>query len=168
MEAIQSFRLIGNIDTHEITCHHGVDGKDIMFWEDIERVFPGIKIVPLRIQHYPDVVLDVVLSTGSIEHPTAMTPICVPNVDRVVEGLQVTPSSPLAEISHRGVSVSTLSSTPFPSSHSGINSGSKTKLTFKDVVALAQEKAHESEIEQRLIASMAPEIQERLRASSAY
>ncbi|KAF9928868.1 hypothetical protein BGZ65_006070, partial [Modicella reniformis] len=159
MEATQSFRLIGKLDTHGITCHRGVDGKNVVLLEDIEQVFPGIKIVPFRIQHYPDVVLDVVISTNdSVEHPTARTPICVPNMNRVVEGLQVTSPPPLAETS----------STPFPSSHSGLKSGSKIKLTFKNVVELAQKKAHESEIEQRLISSMPREIQEQLRASSAY
>ncbi|KAF9991344.1 hypothetical protein BGZ65_000791, partial [Modicella reniformis] len=76
-------------------------------------------------------VLDVVLSTavtnGSVEHATAMTPIYVPNAERVVEDL----------------------------------SDSKIKLTFKDVVALAQKKAPESEIEQQLISSMPLEIQAR-------
>ncbi|KAF9999301.1 hypothetical protein BGZ65_005321, partial [Modicella reniformis] len=91
MEATQSFRLFGKSDTHEITCHR-VDGKNVVLWEDIEQVFPGINV----------------------------------------------------------------------------KSASKTKLTFGDAAALAQKKAHESEIEQRLISSMTPEIQERLRASSVY
>ncbi|KAF9923763.1 hypothetical protein BGZ65_008687, partial [Modicella reniformis] len=159
MEATQSFRFIGKSDTHEITCHRGVDEKNIVLWEDIERVFPGINVMPLRIQHYPDVVLDVVLSTAvtnaSVEHPTAMTPICIPNAESVVEGLQVKPP-PFT------------SHDPFPSSHSDVKSGSKIKLTFKDVVPLAQKKSPESEIEQRLISSMAPEIRVRVRASSIY
>ncbi|KAF9943972.1 hypothetical protein BGZ65_012897, partial [Modicella reniformis] len=72
-----------------------------------------------------------------------------PNAERV-EGLQVTPP-------------------PFTShnlsSHSDVKSGSKTKLTFKDVVVLTQKKAQESEIEQRLLTSIAPAIQAPLQVS---
>jgi hypothetical protein len=42
MEDTQSFRLVESSDTMEITLHH-VDGQNIVYWEDIERVFPGAK-----------------------------------------------------------------------------------------------------------------------------
>lgn len=44
MEETQSFRLIGNINIEEIPCDH-VDGQYIIYWEDIEHVFPGVKHV---------------------------------------------------------------------------------------------------------------------------
>jgi hypothetical protein len=42
MEDIQSYRLDEAMDTTEITLHH-VDGQNIVYWEDIERAFPGVK-----------------------------------------------------------------------------------------------------------------------------
>ncbi|KAF9079838.1 hypothetical protein BGX23_003095 [Mortierella sp. AD031] len=85
MEDTQSFRLIGNTDILEILVD-SVGGQNVVYWEDIKQVFPGVKhvqkgkvviimlkdsegfsIVPHRIKHYPGVVLDVVLST-TIEH----------------------------------------------------------------------------------------------------
>ncbi|KAF9173558.1 hypothetical protein BGX21_004015 [Mortierella sp. AD011] len=81
MEDTQLFRLIGKMDIEEITCDN-VDGQNIVYWEDIEQVFPGVKhvkngrvtinmmrdsnrirVVPHCIKHCPGVVLDVVLST---------------------------------------------------------------------------------------------------------
>ncbi|KAG0278930.1 hypothetical protein BGZ96_002145, partial [Linnemannia gamsii] len=92
MEDTQSFRLIETMNTVEITPKH-VDGQNIVYWEDIEQVFPGVKyvkdgkvainimrdsdgirIVPHRIEHRPGVVLDVVLST-TVEHALVDSPI---------------------------------------------------------------------------------------------
>ncbi|KAK5809404.1 hypothetical protein F5H01DRAFT_381781 [Linnemannia elongata] len=93
MEETQSFRLIGKMDIVEITASY-IGGQNIVYWEDIEQVFPGVKyvrngkvavnrlrdsdgirIVPHRIKHCPGVVLDVVLSTtveyGSIDSSMA-------------------------------------------------------------------------------------------------
>jgi hypothetical protein len=44
MKDTQSFRLIEATDTTEITLHH-IDGQNIVYWEDIERAFPGVKLV---------------------------------------------------------------------------------------------------------------------------
>lgn len=44
MEDTQSFHLIETTDTVEITLHH-VEGQNIVYWEDIERTFPGVKRV---------------------------------------------------------------------------------------------------------------------------
>lgn len=44
MEDTQSFRLIETMNTVEITLNH-VDGQNIVYWEDIEQVFPGVKRV---------------------------------------------------------------------------------------------------------------------------
>ncbi|KAF9308043.1 hypothetical protein BGZ91_008001, partial [Linnemannia elongata] len=80
MEETQLFRLIGNKDIEDIPCDL-VAGQYLVYWEDIEQVFPGVKhvkngkvtvtmmrdlnrlrIVPHCIKHHPGVVLDVVLS----------------------------------------------------------------------------------------------------------
>ena len=44
MEKTQPFRLIGNKDILEILVNT-VDGQDVVYWEDIEQVFPGAKHV---------------------------------------------------------------------------------------------------------------------------
>ncbi|KAF8933520.1 hypothetical protein BGZ47_010838 [Haplosporangium gracile] len=81
MDETQSFRLSGATDVKNI----GVDivnGQNVIYWEDIEQVFPRvgyicngssvvklvrdsnqIRIVPHCIKHYPGVILDVILST---------------------------------------------------------------------------------------------------------
>ncbi|KAF9284702.1 hypothetical protein BGZ88_009832 [Linnemannia elongata] len=83
MEVTQSFRLIGSKDIEDIPCGH-IAGQYVVYWEDIEQVFPGVKhikngnvtvtmmrdpnrlrIVPHCIKHYPGVVLDVVLSSAA-------------------------------------------------------------------------------------------------------
>jgi hypothetical protein len=44
MEDTQSFRLIGGRDVVEIAVNH-VHGQHIIYWEDIEYIFPGVKYV---------------------------------------------------------------------------------------------------------------------------
>jgi len=44
MEPTQSFRLIGGTDTVEISCDY-VDGQNVIYLEDIELVFHGVKHV---------------------------------------------------------------------------------------------------------------------------
>ncbi|KAI8599884.1 hypothetical protein EDD21DRAFT_432081 [Dissophora ornata] len=40
----QSFRLIGNLDIENITLGN-VNGQNVVYWEDIQQVFPGVKYV---------------------------------------------------------------------------------------------------------------------------
>jgi hypothetical protein len=42
MEDTQSYRLFESTDIMEITLHH-TDGQSVVYWEDIERAFPGVK-----------------------------------------------------------------------------------------------------------------------------
>jgi len=44
MEATQSFRLAGGTEVEEVSCSH-VNGQTVVYWEDIELVFPGVKRV---------------------------------------------------------------------------------------------------------------------------
>jgi hypothetical protein len=44
MVTTQSFRLLGKSDLKDIICDQ-VDGENVVFWEDIEQVFPGVKYI---------------------------------------------------------------------------------------------------------------------------
>ncbi|KAI8605918.1 hypothetical protein EDD21DRAFT_400861 [Dissophora ornata] len=87
MEDTQSFRLIGKSDIEKIPLDN-VNGQNIVYWWDIQQVFPGVKqlkngevtvtmmrdshkniIEPYCIKHCPNVVLEVVLSTISTPNP---------------------------------------------------------------------------------------------------
>ncbi|KAF9088923.1 hypothetical protein BGX27_002596, partial [Mortierella sp. AM989] len=191
MDETQSFRLIRTTDIVDITVSH-VGGQNIIYWEDIKQVFPGVKyvqngkvaitmlrdsdgarIMPHRIKHCPGVVLDVVLPTAG-EHvhvDLLMTTPCLDPTDaatedKVVEGLQITPTP--AEAPVDDISVSTMLATPLllPSSaFSSIAAATKTELSLKQIVNLASKKALESKIEQRLLLSLAPEVQAQVRGS---
>ncbi|KAH7049602.1 hypothetical protein BKA57DRAFT_492290 [Linnemannia elongata] len=193
MEDTQSFRLIESTDIEEITCYH-ISEQNVVYWEDIEQVFPGVKhvkndkvtismlrdsngvrIVPHRIKHHPGVVLDVVLSTTAKHIPTNLSvatpglaptdiqasfpasPLTNPSIlataeDKAVEALEVT-SMP-AEAPASDILTSTVSST-FPAT-------SKAVPSFRQIVR----KAQAFQVEQRFISSLAPDIQERIKASS--
>ncbi len=44
MEEMQSFRLVGSTDVEEITCCR-VGEQNVVYLEDNEQVFPGVKHV---------------------------------------------------------------------------------------------------------------------------
>ncbi|KAF9961236.1 hypothetical protein BGZ72_004377 [Mortierella alpina] len=100
----QLFRLFGKEDIVEITVDQ-LDGQTIVYWEDIEQVFPGVqhvmhgrvavsmlrdssrlRITPLCIQHWTDAVLEVHLST-------AATPVLANHSPLVTISAQVGPAS---------------------------------------------------------------------------
>ncbi|KAF9084541.1 hypothetical protein BGX29_002503 [Mortierella sp. GBA35] len=133
------------MDTVEITLNH-VDGQNIVYWEDIEQVFPGVKRVRngnsvikfLRgfDQQSSRLVLDVVLSTSVepiLANPSKFDPV----------GLLDTSSSP-----------------------SSATSATSKATLFQQIVTHASRKARKSEVEQRFISLLAPEVQETVRASS--
>ncbi|KAI9240922.1 MAG: hypothetical protein BYD32DRAFT_449058 [Podila humilis] len=73
MEETQSFCLSGTTKIEKIPIQH-VDGQNVIYWESIEKVFPGVKYVkngdvaiPCCIKYFPGVVLNVVLSSAT-EH----------------------------------------------------------------------------------------------------
>jgi len=55
MQVTQSFRLIGRTEIEEIHCHY-VDGQYVVYWEDIQQIYPGanhvksgnVAVQPLR------------------------------------------------------------------------------------------------------------------------
>ncbi|KAF9364113.1 hypothetical protein BGX34_002480 [Mortierella sp. NVP85] len=86
MEVIQYLRLSGTTNVEEIPCDQ-VDGENIIYWQDIKEVFPGVQFVkhcnrtvkklkdskgnmiePHRIKYHPDV-LDVVLHAAFWNRP---------------------------------------------------------------------------------------------------
>ncbi|KAG0221104.1 hypothetical protein B0O80DRAFT_534570 [Mortierella sp. GBAus27b] len=196
MQATQSFRLLGTTHVEDILCDQ-VDGQNVIFWEEIDQVFPGVRhlkngnvnvkmmrdsnhnrIEPLRIQHLPGVTLDVILSTtaGGAHTDSSLPNSSLPRVDPLaalsiddeVEGLQVTP----ALVSLRIHDACTSTSTSIIS-NALLPSPSTTvkrtsQLSFREVVQLAQRKALESDIEQQLMASFSTEIQKQVRVSSVY
>ncbi|KAG9067324.1 hypothetical protein KI688_012107 [Linnemannia hyalina] len=176
MEDTQSFRLIETMDTMAITLNH-VDGQNIVYWEDIEQVFPGVKRVSngysvIKFLRGSDQqgVLDVVLST-SIQHVLANpakfdpvggetnAPAGAPVNNKVTVALRATPPIPETPVSDNGL----LGTPSSPSSTT--NAASKASL-FQQTVTRASRKARESEVEQRFISLLAPEVHETVRASS--
>ncbi|KAI8595993.1 hypothetical protein EDD21DRAFT_420102 [Dissophora ornata] len=99
MEEFQAFRVAGTTTVRNIEVEN-VDGQNIIYWEDIELLFPGVqnvqngkslvkflrdskrdRIEPRCIKHYPGKVLDVILpntvgavhSVSPINTPTDFT-----------------------------------------------------------------------------------------------
>ncbi|KAG0318728.1 hypothetical protein BGZ99_005483 [Dissophora globulifera] len=173
MEHTQSFRLIGTTQIENIPIQY-VDGQSVVYWESIERAFPGVRQVKngdVAIHHciksFPDVVLDVVLSSATepldvdpLMEPPSVNPTAaladaltvgsidaladLPSKDNYVEGLKVAnalPEMPSSDI--RAHTLSPGSSTLSPISHSKVRVTSKTALSFKHVVQLASKKANE-------------------------
>ncbi|KAF9282834.1 hypothetical protein BGZ88_010813 [Linnemannia elongata] len=180
MEDTQSFHLIESTDTVEITLHH-VDGQNIVYWEDTERVFPGVK----RVRNGSSVikflrgsdqqscsrsVLDVVLSTSIqplLDNPAKFDP--VGGQANALVGASVNsrvtvafgasppiPETPVSDIGHLDT----------PSSPSSATSAAPKAALFQHIVTRASRKARESEVEQRFISLLTPEVQETARASS--
>jgi len=143
---------------------------------------PLSRIEPECIKHHPDAVLDVVshpaFKNGAVEFPMPFSAPSLssskdhPSKDSVilsteddVEGLQIAHLP--QNISNKNDRRRSLLYTPAPlsqSSSSGIGTGSK--LSFREVVRLAQKKAIEFEVEQRLVTSLPSEVQVRVRNST--
>ncbi|KAF9990533.1 hypothetical protein BGZ75_001406 [Mortierella antarctica] len=89
MGETQSFRIAGSTAHIENIDIDTINGQDVIFWEDIKQVFPGIqhlrngssvvkllrdsdqnRITPHCIKHHPKVVLDVVVSSAAVDHVT--------------------------------------------------------------------------------------------------
>ncbi|KAG0059485.1 hypothetical protein BGZ89_000363, partial [Linnemannia elongata] len=98
MEKFQSFRIAGTATNIENIDVDTINGLNVIFWEDIEQVFPGVqhirngssvvkllrdsnqtRIIPHCIRHYPDVVLDVVLFSAA-NHVHVDSPMTTPPV----------------------------------------------------------------------------------------
>ncbi|KAF9363947.1 hypothetical protein BGX34_002927 [Mortierella sp. NVP85] len=180
MDATQSFRLSGTTDVKEIPCDQA-DGQNVIFWEDIKEVFPEIQYVscgnvvvkklrnseqkridPPCIKHYPGVVLDVIAhmtpsSTGQMDDPPqAHADFSAPG--DVVERRQV---PHLPDTSSVGDNLRTISHPPMPSQIPlyGTRTSPMARLTFKQVVQLAQKKFVHANVEQQMIPSIPFDVQ---------
>ncbi|KAG9060730.1 hypothetical protein KI688_008941 [Linnemannia hyalina] len=126
MEDTQSFHLIETMDTVEITLNH-VKGQNIVYWEDIEQVFPGVK----RVRNGKSVIKFLRGSDQqSINH-------CSRLVQDVVLSTSVEP-------------------TPAPVSKA---------ISLRQIAIRASRETRESEIVERFISLLAPEVRETVRAS---
>jgi hypothetical protein len=47
MDETQDFRLAGSTAVEKIACDH-VNGYNVIYWEDIELAFPGVKHVKYK------------------------------------------------------------------------------------------------------------------------
>ncbi|KAG9069785.1 hypothetical protein KI688_009110 [Linnemannia hyalina] len=174
MEDTQSSRLIETTDTMKITLNH-VDGQTIVNWEDIEQVFPGVKRISNGysvikfLRGLDQGILDVILSTSVqpvLANPAKFdpvggetnAPVGVPVNNNVTVAFRATPPIPETPVSDIG-----LLDTPLSPS-STIGAVSKATL-FQQIVIRASRKARESEVEQRFISLLDPELQRTVRDS---
>ncbi|KAF9353880.1 hypothetical protein BGX34_011308 [Mortierella sp. NVP85] len=185
METTQSFRLVGGTDVEEIPCCH-VNGQTIVYWDEIERVFPGVKnikngnvsvillrdsnenrIEPYRIKHHPNIVLDVVLFTSDGNGPGTnnrnIGHTIASSEDSTIESLQI--SQILAGTSSSHLTLPSTSALQLQSP-SSLKTGSKARLSFNQVMQLAQNTFVGSEVEQQMVSSLPSNLQAQLRDSA--
>ncbi|KAI8596875.1 hypothetical protein EDD21DRAFT_447481, partial [Dissophora ornata] len=103
----QSFRSTGKLDIKKIPVSN-INGQNVVCWEDIQQVFSGVeyimngevvvnmmkdsnlkRIEPYRIEHCPNVVLEVFLST-TVKHVHVDSPMPITNPgldDKVLDKL---------------------------------------------------------------------------------
>ncbi|KAF9536772.1 hypothetical protein EC957_009735, partial [Mortierella hygrophila] len=164
------------MDTMEITLSH-VDGQSIVYWEDIEQVFPGVK----RVSNGSSVIkflrgsdqqgnLDVVLST-SVQPVLANlakfdpvggetnAPVGAPVNNKVTAAFRAIPPIPETPVSDIGL-------LDTPSIPSSTTDAASKATSFQQIVTRASRKARESEVEQRFISLLAPKLQGTVRTSS--
>ncbi|KAF9287123.1 hypothetical protein BGZ68_002226 [Mortierella alpina] len=90
MEETQFFRLAGSTEIVKVPIQQE-NGQNVVYWESIEQVFPGVKcvkngdvVVPPCINHFPGVVLGIVAPNAD-EYlqagPSVRAPSQVPTVD---------------------------------------------------------------------------------------
>ncbi|KAF9572279.1 hypothetical protein EC968_010070 [Mortierella alpina] len=87
MGETQSFRVAGPATCVENIDVDNIDGQKVIFWEDIEQVFPGVQHIrngssvdqASPYQYYPDATLDVVFSSA-VDHTHVDSPLATPNL----------------------------------------------------------------------------------------
>ncbi|KAG9069746.1 hypothetical protein KI688_009071 [Linnemannia hyalina] len=161
MEDTQSFRLTKTTDTMEITLNH-VDGQNIIYWEDIEKAFPGVKRVSnghsvIKFLRGSDQqgILDVVLSTSVqpvLANPAEFdpvggetnAPVGAPVNNKIAVAFRATPPIPETPVRDIGL-------LDTPSSPSSTTDAASKATVFQQI---------------RFISLLAPEVQGTVRASS--
>ncbi|KAF9365053.1 hypothetical protein BGX34_011542 [Mortierella sp. NVP85] len=156
MEETQLFRLAGKTATIKIPCDY-VDGQNVVYWEDIEQVFPGVQHV-VNGEHYPGVVLDAVLLSSGED--TVGRHKNTTDAEKDEEMANMSTSDNGASTLSRTCVLATRSTSPSP------KSGSRTTLSFKQIMKLAQKGSMESSLEEQLVSSLPPDIQVQVRGST--
>ncbi|KAF9363721.1 hypothetical protein BGX34_003449, partial [Mortierella sp. NVP85] len=158
MEEAQLFRLAGTSAVKKISCDH-VDGQSVIYWEDIEHFFTGVRhvmngetfvkllrdsnrnrIIPHCIKHQPGAILDVVLSSS--DGDTSAT-----------------------TGNRNGTSNPGLNDITQPPLYTSGSDGIAGMLSSGRVTENAQKNAIESEIERDLLLSLPSEFQGKVLAS---
>ncbi|KAF9949923.1 hypothetical protein BGZ72_008326 [Mortierella alpina] len=158
MEETHSFHMAKTMDTMELVLTH-VGGQTILSWEDIEHAFPGAKRVHdgksvIKFQRSsshqnPPLVLEVVLIT-SVE-PTRVNRA---KLDATNGDENPRTNAPVdVPVEDRVLDALEIARPT-------------TATLFQQLATRASRKVRESEVEQRFISLLAPEIQETVRASS--
>ncbi|KAF9351300.1 hypothetical protein BGX34_000684, partial [Mortierella sp. NVP85] len=157
MGKTQHFRLAGTIVVEKIACDH-VDGHSVIYWEDIELTFPGVKhvkcsdvivkllrdsnrnrITPHCIEHHPGVVLDVVLSSSgeNVSADAGQTKDVVGDpTEDVVANLQVPPLGGAFNNDNNHGPMSLYSAPHEQNPPSDVKGDTKTVLSSKRVIEL--------------------------------
>ncbi|KAF9362270.1 hypothetical protein BGX34_006495 [Mortierella sp. NVP85] len=180
-EETQLFRLAGKTAVEKIPFDY-VDGNSVIYWEDIEQVFPGVKhvkhkdvavkllrdsnrnrVVPYCIKHHPGVVLDVVLSSSDEDTLAVAGRNGASGGENVVESLLPKDTSSGDD---RHLTASRAYTLPSASALSELKREPKATLSLEQIAEIAQKTSMESEIEQRLVSSLPSDIQVQVRASS--
>ncbi|KAF9349172.1 hypothetical protein BGX34_001986 [Mortierella sp. NVP85] len=188
MGETQHFRLAGTTNVEEIDYDH-VDGHNVIYWEDIEQIFPGVKhvkngnvsvkllrdsnrnrIIPHCIKYHPGIVLDVVLSPSSENTSAAvgrdMNVISNTTTEAIVESLEISqPSEDTPSSDDRLSTLSRSSTLPSVGAFSSLKR-SRTSMSFKQIATLARQDSTESKLEQLLVSSLPSELQVQVRAST--
>ncbi|KAK3817630.1 MAG: hypothetical protein J3Q66DRAFT_431263 [Benniella sp.] len=189
MEEMQTFRLPGTTAVKKIPCDQ-VDGQSVIYWEDIEHFFAGVKhvmngeafvkllrdsnrnrVVPHCIEHHPGVVLDIVLSSSDENTSTASgrdrDAASASMEDDVIGSLQITQlSEDTPSGDDRPYTPSKVSTLPPTTALFGFERRSRTSMTIKQIVTLAGKETIESKVEQQLVSSLPLDLQVQIRAST--
>ncbi|KAF9359990.1 hypothetical protein BGX34_008018 [Mortierella sp. NVP85] len=171
----QSFCLVGKSDIEEIRCSL-VDGTDVIFWEDIEKVFPGVqyvkngnvtvsplkdssgnRIVPHRIEHFPGEVLNVVLSNHAGHDPVTFSTMSPSQKDSTLPGASI--DNHFAGTLNGNDNFSTI---PWTNPSIGVDEESGTIPAPKQCVNRVSHKVIESNVEQHLDASLPSDVQAKI------
>ncbi|KAF9347853.1 hypothetical protein BGX34_002844 [Mortierella sp. NVP85] len=176
MDETQLFRLTGTTVIEKIP-YENIDGHNVIYWDDIEQVFPGVKhikckdvtvrllrdsnqmrIEPRRIKYHPDVVLDVVLFTSGGNGLASYIPnrdaAGASTMEDIVDNLQFTSlSADTFNSGNRTCTSSKIAIHPSTSTLSDIKSEPRASLPFKRVedAGLVQQLSIGSKAEQQVV-----------------
>ena len=132
------------------------DSKTLNKWSNCPN-----RIAPHRIKHYPSVTLDVVLLSSDQDTPTAAgRHKNTTAAEREEEMVDMSTSDNRTSTLSRTYVLAPGSTFPDPKSRS------RTSLSFKQIMKLAQKGSIESSLEEQVVSSLPPDIQVRVRGST--